>query len=796
MSQGGSTSSTMTKANDPEKGMLIRRRVSFRGIIQGVGFRPAVYRLAVSLNLTGFVQNRRSEVVAEVQGLQRDVNSFYTELEANLPEAARVDGSEVTDAGVMEEAEFRIIPSAGSEYTFPPIPPDLALCRQCRDELLDPGGRRYLYPFINCTQCGPRYSVVEDTPFDRETTSMVDFPMCEECRREYESPDDRRFHAQPTCCSHCGPSLILKDREGRMVAGDPLRNAISALREGKIIALQGIGGFHLAADPRFPSTLMNLRQDKERERKPFALMVRDLDEAARLCRLDESVRGTLRNPQNPIVILPTRDDLRDDLLLVSDVGTLGLMLPYTPLHLLLFFHPDENIPYRHLVMTSGNLKGEPIITKSEEAVEKLSRLADLFLCHNRRILFRTDDSVLRIDEETGPFLLRRSRGYVPELMSVDLESSGAALAVGGDLKNAPAFVRGHDVYLAPYIGDVEDPMTRRDFENQVSRILQLYDIEPETVYHDLHPGYVTRDWALSQKGVRRIGVQHHHAHILSVMAEHGLDEVLGLAFDGTGFGLDGKIWGGEFLLAGRESFKRLASFSEFPLPGGDAAIRNPLRIALAVALKSTDGIVGIEEVLSGGLGPMEMDLLVQMVEKDLNSPKTTSLGRIFDAAAAVLGLVDTVSYEGEGPIKLEGAAWRAFGRSGGSFDGEVVNFEADVSGFLRLPAAPLIRHLAERRERDSVEDLALYFHLALCRSIRQICLKLRQDVGQNKIALSGGVFQNLLLRHLLVPAMRKDGFEIFVNKRLPPGDGGLAVGQVYYQGKNTESSGGAAVYRP
>jgi hydrogenase maturation protein HypF len=765
-----------------------RVRYTFRGVIQGVGFRPTVYRCATALGLRGFVRNQRSEVVAELEGPRGQVEGFPAALARMLPPAARIDSVRAEALPAAGERGFRIEESSTDAFRFPPIPPDLALCADCAAELLDPADRRYLYPFITCTQCGPRFSIVERTPFDRETTSMADFRQCPDCRREYEDPADRRFHSQTNSCPRCGPRLRLAGADGRPLPEDPVPAAVRALAGGKVVAIQGIGGFHLAADPRFPEEVARLRQDKDRERKPFALMVRDLEEAGRLCRLEPGDGELLASAASPILIRPMHPDAPAHLQGVSNTGTLGIMLPYTPLHLLLFRHPEAQPRYRHLIMTSGNRKGEPIITDAEEARAKLSAAADLFLSHDRRILFRADDSVLRVGPERTPVLLRRSRGYVPGLITLGEPVARVTLGLGGDLKNAPALARGADVYLAPFIGDLEDPATLADFERQIRMILELYAVRPEVVVRDLHPLYHSHRWAEGFREGRVIGVQHHHAHALAVMAEHGLQQALALSFDGTGFGTDGTIWGGEFLQADRRGFRRLGCFRPFPLPGGEAAVLHPVRTALGLlAAELTPAEVERLLCRGGRLSRGEARLLLDMVARGLNCPLTSSLGRVFDAAAAVLGLVDRVAYEGEGPMRMEGLALRQPGAQE-----PLADLRAPALVPLRQPEspeapfhldpAPLLRELAERAWRgESPGAGALAFHRAVALAALEGARELRRRTGWGNLVLSGGVFQNVLLLELLVPALRAEGFDVRLHRLLPPGDGGLAVGQVYFQ---------------
>jgi hydrogenase maturation protein HypF len=763
----------------------IRVRYTFRGVIQGVGFRPAVYRAAVALGLGGFVRNQRSEVVAELEGRREEVERFPQLLRQMLPPAARIDALQSEEIPPARESSFRIVESRPDAFRFPPIPPDLAICGQCAAELFDPSDRRYLYPFITCTQCGPRYSIVERTPFDRETTSMADFQQCPRCLKEYADPLDRRFHSQTNSCPDCGPRLSLTDAKGDPLAGDPVRRAIAALEAGRVLALQGIGGFHLAADPRRAEAVRRLRRDKERERKPFALMVADLEEAGRLCRLGDAEVQLLRSPSAPILILPAAAGAPEHLHGVSHTGTLGIMLPYTPLHLLLFRHPAQRIPYRHLIMTSGNLKGEPIVTDPAEARRKLAGVSDLFLAHDRRILFRTDDSVLRLGAGGQQVLLRRSRGHVPGLLQLRQPLRRVTLALGGDLKNAPALAMASDVYLAPFIGDLEDPLTQEDFQRQVHRMLELYGVRPELLVHDLHPQYHSTHWASAFPAERKVAVQHHYAHLLSVMAEHGLEQAIGLAFDGTGYGTDGTIWGGEFLLADRRSFRRLGSFRPFALPGGEAAVLQPLRIAAGLLADRLDA-VQLEQLVGPGT-----PTLLEMIHKRLNSPLTSSLGRLFDAAAALLGLVERVSYEGEGPIRMEGlalaqpGAGEPLGRHHREPAGDftlVAGPPAD--GPFHLDLGPLLLELARARISGSIRAAgpwALRFHRAVALAALEGARELRRRTGMNRLALSGGVFQNMLLTDLLLPALSDEGFEVYTHRLLPPGDGGLAVGQVYFE---------------
>ncbi len=548
---------------------------------------------------------------------------------------------------------------------------------------------------------------------------MRPFTPCPSCEAEYADPSDRRFHSQTNSCAACGPSLSCFDAAGRRLTGDPLVAAITALGQGKVVAIHGIGGFHLAADPRAAGAVRKLRRDKDRERKPFALMVRDLEEARALCMLSEREAQLLASMEAPIVIAPRRRESESWTRSVSDTETLGLMLPYTPLHLLLFTHPGLALPWRALIMTSGNRADEPIITDPAEAQQKLAGTADVFLCHDRRIAFRTDDSVIRTGPASTPFLLRRSRGYVPRLIPLVREVRGVVLALGGDLKNAPALARGRDLHLCAHNGDLDSSENLAQFSEQVRQVLDLYGAAPDVVVHDLHPLYHSSLWVAPGGAVRR-GVQHHFGHALSVMAEHGLEESLALCFDGTGYGTDGSIWGGEFLHATRTGFTRLGSFAPFPLPGGDAAVLHPPRTAFALLGDSAAGRLH-------GLNDSEESILRAMITADVNCPVTTSLGRVFDAAAAILGLVDHASYEGEGPIRLEGKGLQAY-RDGASGVlplprsrrvSELVRMlpgPADGRLFL-LDPRPLLAALLEGGTEERVPALSLLFHRGDCAGV-------------------------------------------------------------------------------
>lgn len=799
---------------------IIRKRYEYRGIIQGVGFRPAVFRCAVTAGVSGFVQNRRSLVVAEAEGSPGAVSRFEEIFSNNVPSAARIDSIDAKEVPPLRgERGFSIRDSEDSEFLFPPIPPDLAICDRCREELLDSGNRRYLYPFITCTQCGPRYSIVADTPFDRKNTSMDRFVQCPDCSGEYSDPEDRRFHSQTNSCSVCGPGLFLSaaGRREPDKGNGLIRKVIQALRNGKITALQGIGGFHLAADPSRRDAVEKLRRDKERAAKPFALMVRDLETARSLCYLGGQDETLLTSPPHPIVILRAREGIPSFFQAVSDTGSLGIMLPYTPLHVLLFSHPEIEIPYTALIMTSGNRHNEPIITDPEEAMEKLGKTADLFLYHDRPILMYSDDSVIRSgisgDPEEETCIIRRSRGFVPDILTLPRQVEAPVLAVGGDLKNIPAYADKATAYLGPYTGDLEEPLSMEGFERTVKRIMELYKIKPERAACDLHPGYYSREWAVSRNISEKVYVQHHHAHILSVMAEHGLNEAIGVSFDGTGYGPDETIWGGEFLLANRCGFTRYGCIRPFRLPGAEAAIKHPRRIAYSLLLdaltREDDNScteAGNSAELCGFAKPelkQEFSLVRRILSGNINSPLTSSAGRLFDCVASILGVVEEVGYEGEGPIKLEWEAIQYLHR-GGAEAGRLHVETADMSapdievvktnggrgepkffldpGKLLLFIARSSGTEAAIGARAGPGALSYLFHGKLAEAVVEGVRLIAGETGEKKLCLSGGVFQNMLLRHLLRNLLREGlrEVDVFFNRRVSPGDGGLSLGQAYF----------------
>jgi hydrogenase maturation protein HypF len=748
------------------------------GIVQGVGFRPFVYNLATSLGLTGWVRNTSAGVDIELEGQAPVLDEFVHRLKTDAPPLAHLDQVDITPHAPSGYQSFEIEHSEAVPDAFQPISPDVSICPDCLRELFDPNDRRYRYPFINCTNCGPRFTIIKDIPYDRPKTTMAFFPMCEECQAEYTNPADRRFHAQPVACPECGPRVWLetspeenpaKANIGRYTLGDEaIRLAQRLLREGKIVAIKGLGGFHLACDALNPEAVARLRERKMRIDKPFALMMPNLAVVEQHCQVSPEERTLLESPARPIVLLQRRPESAVAAQVAPGQRHLGVMLPYTPLHYLLF--ADINNP-RPLVMTSGNLSEEPICTDNVEARERLAGLADAFLMHDRDIHIRTDDSVLRRLPDLGDYPLRRSRGYAPYPVHLP-EPIAPILATGAHLKNTFCITNGPYAFLSHHIGDLENYETLQSFEQGIAHFERLFRVKPEALACDLHPDYLATRYALERaerENLPVFQVQHHHAHIAALMAEHGLDgsePVLGVSFDGTGYGDDGKIWGGEFLLADYAGYKRLAHLGYFPLPGGDAATRRPSRTALG--LLHALGL-GWDEAL-----PTHADLCYEdrtairiQLERGLNSPLTSSMGRLFDAAAALAGVRQRVNYEAQAAIEFEALA------------------DPDETGLYpfelakgQVSAAPAIEALVgDVLAGKAVSKISARFHNGLAAMVQDVCASLRVETGVSKVALSGGVWQNVTLLMKTIPLLQKAGFQVYIHHKVPSNDGGLALGQ-------------------
>ncbi|MBI5575770.1 MAG: carbamoyltransferase HypF [Deltaproteobacteria bacterium] len=738
-----------------------------RGIVQGVGFRPFVYNLAMEHGLFGYVLNNSSGVLIDVEGGKPLVDEFILRVRTRPPPLAVIFDMQVRELEPAGYEEFTIKASDGDEEKFVPISPEIATCPDCLEEIFDPSDRRHRYPFTNCTNCGPRFTIVKDIPYDRKFTTMDPFEMCPQCRAEYENPMDRRFHAQPNACPACGPRLSLFHRNGAPVrVPDVLAESCRLLKEGAILAVKGLGGYHLACDALNEEAVTLLRSRKYREYKPFAVMVRDVDAARRICEVGEEEEKLLTGIQRPIVLLRKRPDCPTAGNVSPNQKFHGLMLPYTPLHHLLV--RESGLV---LVMTSGNLSSEPIVYKDDDSMEVLKGIADYYLLHDREIHIRTDDSVCRVWRGQGT-MLRRSRGYVPFPLLMPFSFRERILSCGAELKNAFSLTRGNFVFMSHHIGDLENLETFTSFEEGIRHFKRIFNIEPTAVAYDLHPEYLSTKYAHSLDGIRKIGVQHHHAHIVSCMGDNGIGgEIIGVSFDGTGYGTDGKIWGGEFLVCDEKGFRRAAHFEYFPLPGGEKAIKQPWRIAAALL----DGIygdgmfdLGIDFVKDIDRG--KWAVIRKMIERGLNSPLTSSAGRLFDAVSALLGIRKEIHYEGQAAIELEMAALEDAGsypfRLRGEGDGYAIVLE------------PLIREMiADLQKGTACGILSARFHNTMTEIVLHVCRKIREESGLDRVALSGGVFQNTLLLERAHDLLRKDGLSVFIHHRVPPNDGGIALGQ-------------------
>jgi hydrogenase maturation protein HypF len=767
-----------------------RKHIQVRGIVQGVGFRPFVYKLARSLGLTGYVFNSSSGVTIEVEGGGSQVDKFLKTLSNDPPERAEVAQITVSEMEVQGSAVFSILGSREEAGEFALVPPDAGTCDACWSDFGNPANRRYGYPFTNCTHCGPRYTIIHDLPYDRATTTMSTFTMCSTCRAEYEDPEDRRFHAQPNACAICGPSLLLVKSFGWTAAPAPdiarfslgncwfrdnaslpvLHQARALLREGQILAVKGLGGFLLACDAANDLAVAELRKRKRRPHKPFALMVRDLAAAARLCRLSAEDEMALLSPRRPIVILPRRPEAKLASGIAPEDNTLGIMLPYTPLHYLLFSDsPQMDSEWAALVMTSGNLSEEPIVVANHEAMLQLGGVADWFLLHNRDIATRVDDSVVRTFEGRER-VLRRSRGFVPQTIDLELEMK-EVLAFGGELKNTFCLTKGHYAILSQHIGDLENYETMRFFEETLTNLKNIFKVVPRAVAYDLHPGYMSTRMALASGIERKFGVQHHHAHIASCMAENHLrGKVLGVALDGTGFGTDGRIWGGELLVADFAGFARRAHFRNVLIPGGDAAVRQPWRMALSY-LRDTFGRQIPEDLKC--LKPIDerqVALVDTMLAQKIQTVETSSCGRLFDAVAALLGLVSEVTFEGQAAIALEAAAERGIDDR---YDFDIEKGEPIILDF-RQTIAAIARDVSSGRRMG---EISARFHNTLSAAIGEVCTHVGESDTVNRVCLSGGSFQNLYLLDRAVVELRRRGFHVFLHAKVPANDGGLSLGQ-------------------
>ncbi|HJX62048.1 MAG TPA: carbamoyltransferase HypF [Dehalococcoidia bacterium] len=756
--------------------MAVRAQVVVRGVVQGVGFRPFVYRLAREHGLGGWVLNSTQGVVIEVEGERDRVEGFLSGLQAEPPPQALIEKVETSLLPPVGYSSFVIEASReGSEFVL--ISPDICICADCLRELRDPHDPRYRYPFINCTNCGPRFTIISDIPYDRPKTTMRVFAMCPRCDGEYHDPADRRFHAQPNACPVCGPRVTFAANGARppRAPDEPIETARRLLAQGAIVSVKGLGGFHLACDATNRQAVATLRRRKHRVDKPFAVMSLDVETVRQYCDVEEGEAQLLESPARPIVLLRRRADCPIAPEVAPGNNHIGVMLPYTPLHYLLLGGVGEPSPPRPLalVMTSGNMSEEPIAIGNQEAHQRLSVLADHFLLHDRDIHVRCDDSVTRLFRGKEA-ILRRSRGYAPFPVRLNLDLA-EILACGAELKNTFCLTKDTYAFLSQHIGDMENYETFASFQSSIQHFQRLFRVEPRAVAYDMHPNYLATRYALElaqEQGLRKVPVQHHHAHVASCMAENGVTEpVIGVAFDGTGYGSDGRIWGGEFLLADFRRFRRLAHFRYVPLPGGEAAIKRPYRMAVSHLLSAL-GEEALELTLPlwSMLEPGELTLVRRLMTTGVNSPFTSSCGRLFDAMSALVGVRGVVNYEGQAAIELEMLA------------AEGVDDAYDWRLLRRTPMiidpAPLFRGVVlDLQAGVDVSVISARFHNTIAAIVADVCRAARQKTGVGRVALSGGCFQNVYLLGRTIDALERDDFQVLIHHLVPANDGGIALGQ-------------------
>ncbi|MER6954203.1 carbamoyltransferase HypF [Streptomyces sp. NPDC000618] len=751
----------------------LRRRVVVRGVVQGVGFRPYLYGLATELALVGHVTNTPEGVVAEVEGSFAAVAQFCDRIAVQAPPLARVESVHHQELAAAGGDAFTILASRGDGPARTLVSPDTATCADCLAELADPADRRYRHPFVNCTHCGPRFTIVTGVPYDRAGTTMAGFAMCAECAREYGDPADRRFHAQPVACPECGPRVRLV---GAGADGDPVAEARALLARGAILAVKGLGGYHLACNASDEDAVSRLRLRKARGDKPFAVMARSVDDVEHLVRLGPEERRLLEDAARPVVLLRRRAS-QVAAAVAPGSPDLGVMLPYTPLHHLLLGLPADPDGPRLLVMTSGNVSGEPIVIDDAEALERLAHLADAWLVHDRPIHVPCDDSVVRVCDGE-PLVIRRSRGYAPLPVTLPLPVR-PALAVGGDLKNAFCLGADRRAWLSAHIGDMDDLGTQIAFERAVEQLESITGVRPEALAADRHPGYRSAQWAdRNAAGRPVVRVQHHHAHIAAAMAEHGLDggrQVIGVAFDGTGHGDDGAVWGGEFLLADYDGYTRFGHLAYAPLPGGDAAVRRPYRMALA-HLRAAGLGWSADLACTAVCPPDELRVLERQLERELNCVPTSSMGRLFDAVSSLAGVCHRSGYEAQAAVELENAALDA---PAGDATAYAFGLRSPGDGPVAADPAPVFAAIvADLRAGVRPALVAARFHRGVAGLVRQVCGRAREQHGLDTVALTGGVFANTLLSSACAALLREDGFTVLRHRLVPPGDGGLALGQL------------------
>ena len=743
------------------------------GIVQGVGFRPFIYRIASDNGLSGWVRNTSGNVEINIEGKEEALNVFFKQLETEAPPISYIEDIRITRQSVVGYEGFKIEISQAQEGRYQLVSPDISTCTACLAEIMNPYDRRYRYPFTNCTNCGPRFTIIKEIPYDRSRTTMAGFRMCPQCQQEYDEPSNRRFHAQPNACPVCGPHLKLADRKGNVIteSDGAMTLACKLLLEGNIIAIKGLGGYLLACDATNDKAVALLRKRKQRPAKPLAVMFASLEEARKHCHISNEEAELLLAPQSPILLVRWRENSDLSKLVAPNLKYQGVMLPYTPLHHILL--KETAIP---LVMTSGNLSEEPIAKDNNEALHRLGNIADYFLLHNRDIYVRYDDSVVMVVGK--PQIIRRARGYSPSPIHLPYKSR-RILACGGELKNTFCLARDEYAFISQHIADMENLETLEHFSNTIELYKKLFSIEPEVIAHDLHPDYLSTNYAReivrANAEVKIYPVQHHHAHIVSCMVENRVDEpVIGVAFDGTGYGSDGCIWGGELLVADYKGFERLGHLEYMPLPGGDTAIKKPYRTA-ASYIYSLLGKESLESLsFIQGVDRQELAILEQQIDKGINTPLTSSCGRLFDAVSALIGIRSEIDYEAQAAIELEMAAMDADQSYVNSYPFVVVKENGIYSICF---GETLYAIISDLKKGVSESEIAYRFHLTVAQMITDVCCRISKSTGISRIALSGGVFQNRLLLKLTLCMLARSKFDVLTHGRVPTNDACISLGQ-------------------
>ncbi|MEN8076549.1 carbamoyltransferase HypF [Clostridioides difficile] len=746
-----------------------RKLIEVKGIVQGVGFRPFVYNLAIKYKLLGWVNNNGNGVIIDIEGSKENIYKFIENLKNNPPPLANIISIKVLEMNNINYKSFSIKISNNNLKATTYISPDFSICPQCKEEIFDVNNRRYKYPFTNCTNCGPRFSIIKELPYDRQTTTMKEFEMCDKCKEEYSDPINRRFHAQPNACPVCGPKvLILNNVDKEIKCESPLNEVIELLKKGNIFAIKGLGGFNLVCDGKNENAISLLRQRKKRPTKPLAVMMKDLDTVKKYCTLNEKEEKLLKSKKRPIVLLKKIEDFNLPQNLAPNNKKLGVMIPYTPLHYLLF---DNSLDV--LVMTSANISGQPMIYTNDDAVAKLAGVVDYYLIHDRDIYISIDDSVSKVslNEER---VIRPARGYAPYTFS--LETSEEILSLGSQMKNTVALSNKKDIFISEYIGDLENIDTLNNLENVLKHFIKIYDIKPKVVVYDKHPDFTYKYIDMgnileAESEIKFIEVQHHHSHIVSCMTENNINtKVIGIAFDGTGYGEDKTIWGGEFIICDKKSFKRMGHLDYFNLPGGESAIKEPWKIGISLLYKTYKD--EFNKFIPKHFQNDSINVIKTMIDNNINSPKTSSIGRLFDGVASLIGFSNKITFEGESAIYLENISDEQ--------NDEVYEFQIEeIDNNFILKFENIIKNIInDININKDIKIISKRFHNTIIKSTVEIALKIREKSNINIIAISGGVFQNEILFRGIVNGLKEYGFQVLTHNNIPCNDSGISLGQL------------------